>query len=275
MDEVIDEVTVSGVDLGEARQVDGVDPGVPWRRFVALGDSFTEGVGDPDPASPGGLRGWADRVAEVLGAQVPDFAYANLAVRGKLLAQIVDAQIEPAVALQPDLVTISAGGNDVIRLGDPDALAARLDPALGRLAATGATLVLFTGVDVGFSPVFRRIRGRIATYNENLRGLAAKHGALVADQWSLRAIQTADHWCDDRLHLNSLGHHEVARMVLDLLGVEHALEPSRPEPRAVRTWREARVDDLAWTRQHLVPWVVRRIRRVSSGDAVLPKRPGF
>ncbi len=248
----------------------------PWRRYVAIGDSFTEGVGDPDPEIPGGLRGWADRVAEVLGEQVPDFAYANLAVRGKLLGQIVADQIEPAVALKPDLITISAGGNDVIRPGtDPDDIAARLEPALERLAGTGATVVLFTGVDVGFSPVFRRIRGKTAIYNENLRVLAAKHGALVADQWGLKVIQDARFWSIDRLHLNTLGHHEIARMVLGTLGVEHALEPMQPEPHRRQTWRQARADDLVWTREYLVPWVVRRIRRVSSGDSIQPKRPGF
>ena len=248
----------------------------PWHRFVAVGDSFTEGYGDPDPASPGGLRGWADRVAEVLGGGADDFAYANLAVRGRLLGRIVDEQVEPAIALQPDLVTISAGGNDVIRpSADPDRLAARLDPALGRLAATGATVVLFTGVDVAFSPVFRRVRGRFAIYNELLRGLAAKHGALVADQWSLKAIQDADLWCADRLHLNALGHHEVARMVLATLGVPNDLAPHRPAPHGPPTWRTARTEDLVWTRRHLLPWVGRRLRGVSSGDHVLPKRPGF
>lgn len=247
-----------------------------WHRFVAIGDSFTEGYGDPDPASPGGLRGWADRVADVLGATTDGFAYANLAVRGRLLGRIVDEQVEPAVALAPDLVTVSAGGNDVIRPGaDPDRLAARLDGAIERLAATGATVVLFTGVDVAFSPVFRRIRGRVAVYNELLRGVAARHGALVADQWDLKTIQRADLWCADRLHLNAQGHHEVARMVLTTLGVEHDLQPSSPAPLPIRTWREARVEDLAWTRQHLVPWIGRRIRGVSSGDHVPAKRPGF
>jgi lysophospholipase L1-like esterase len=247
-----------------------------FHRFVAIGDSFTEGYGDPDPRSPGGLRGWADRTAEVLATRTDDFAYANLAIRGRLLGRIVDEQVAPAVALQPDLITISAGGNDVIRPGtDPDAIAARLDPALGELAATGATVVLFTGVDVGFSPVFRRIRGRVAIFNELLHGLAAKHGALVADQWSLKSIQRADFWGVDRLHLNPYGHHEVARMVLDVLDVPNDLEPSNPAPLPERSWREARVDDLQWTRVHLIPWIGRRLRGVSSGDTVLPKRPGF
>src|SRR5690606_34889503 len=119
---------------------------------------------------PGGNRGWADRVAEVLSQGVPDFAYANLAVRGKLIEQIIAEQLDTAVSLKPDLVTISAGGNDVIRPGtDPDAIAKRFDYAVSRLSATGATVVVFTGVDVGFSPVFRRLRGKVAIYNENVR----------------------------------------------------------------------------------------------------------
>ena len=89
--------------------------GPVFHRYVAIGDSFTEGVGDPDPERPNGLRGWADRVAEVLAAATPDFGYANLAVRGRKLPAILAEQVEPAVALSPDLVTIHGGGNDVLR----------------------------------------------------------------------------------------------------------------------------------------------------------------
>ncbi|MSZ77615.1 MAG: SGNH/GDSL hydrolase family protein, partial [Actinobacteria bacterium] len=86
-----------------------------YLRYVALGDSFTEGVGDPDDARPNGLRGWADRVAEVLGAQDPGFGYANLAIRGRKLDAILDEQVDAALALRPDLVTIYAGANDILR----------------------------------------------------------------------------------------------------------------------------------------------------------------
>lgn len=246
----------------------------PWSRYVAVGDSFTEGIGDPEPLSPGGHRGWADRVAEVLSSKTDDFAYANLAVRGKLIKQILDEQVEPAVALRPDLITISAGGNDVIRPGtDPDLIAALLDEAVGRLSADGATVVVFTGVDVGFSPVFRGIRGKVAIYNENVRAVAAKYDAIVADQWSLTEIQDVRMWAPDRLHLAPLGHHTVARMVLSALNVDNDLQPLSPEPLPVRTWRQARAEDLSWAREYLVPWVLRRIRHQSSGDHVLPKRP--
>ncbi|HOB58365.1 MAG TPA: SGNH/GDSL hydrolase family protein, partial [Rhodoglobus sp.] len=106
----------------------------PWTRYVAIGDSFTEGIGDPEPQSPGGHRGWADRVAEVLSSQSTDFAYANLAIRGRLLQQISDEQVDSALALNPDLITVSAGGNDIIRPGtDPDDVAQRFEDMVVRL----------------------------------------------------------------------------------------------------------------------------------------------
>ncbi|MER7797791.1 SGNH/GDSL hydrolase family protein [Microbacterium sp. NPDC096154] len=246
----------------------------PWRRFVALGDSFTEGIGDPEPGSPGGHRGWADRVAEVLGGQVGDFAYANLAVRGRLIGQIIDEQIEPALALKPDLVTFCAGGNDVIRPGgDPDEVAVMFESAVERLGSEGATVVVFTGIDTSFTPVFRPLRGRVAIYNENIRAIADKYDCIVADQWALKTVQDRRFFDDDRLHMNALGHHEVARMVLRALNVENDLLPMRPDPLPQSTWRAARVNDLVWARAHLVPWVLRRLRHQSSGDNITAKRP--
>jgi lysophospholipase L1-like esterase len=246
----------------------------PWHRYVAIGDSFTEGVGDAEPRLPNGLRGWADRVAEVLAAGSDDFAYANLAVRGKLIKQIFDDQIEPALALRPDLITLSAGGNDVIRPGhDPDTVGQLFEDAVARLSRDGATIVVFTGIDTNFTPVFRGIRGKVAIYNENIRGIADKYDCIVADQWALKSIQDMRFFDDDRLHMNPLGHHEVARMVLRALNVPNDLQPMQPDPLPRRGWRQARANDLVWAREYLVPWVLRRLRHQSSGDHVLPKRP--
>ncbi|PYY35080.1 SGNH/GDSL hydrolase family protein [Curtobacterium sp. MCJR17_055] len=246
----------------------------PWTRFVAIGDSFTEGIGDPDPSSVGGHRGWADRVADALADGTDeDFAYANLAVRGRLLRQIVDEQVEAALALGPDLVTVSAGGNDVIRPGsDPDELAERYDGMVEQLRRDGATVVLFTGPDVGTTPVLGMVRGKTAVYNEHLHAIALKHGALVTNLWALRVLRDPRMWAPDRLHHSPLGHATVAAAVLDTLGVPHALGPSVPEPLAARPWREARVEDLGWAKEYLVPWVVRRVRGTSSGDGVTAKR---
>ncbi|MGF9647448.1 SGNH/GDSL hydrolase family protein [Pseudarthrobacter oxydans] len=245
----------------------------PWTRYVAMGDSFTEGIGDPEPSRPGGYRGWADRVAEELGRTQPDFAYANLAVRGRLLQQIVDQQLAPCLALKPDLVTLSAGGNDLLRPGgDPDALAEKLDSVVQILAMGGATVVLFNGPDTG-SSVLGRIRSKVAIYNENLRTVAARHDAVIADMWSLRQLSDPQMWDRDRLHFSPLGHHTIAAMVLDSLNVEHTLEPLQPKPLPPRTWREARSGDLVWAREYFVPWVLRRLRHQSSGDGITAKRP--
>jgi lysophospholipase L1-like esterase len=246
----------------------------PWSRYVALGDSFTEGIGDPEPRSEGGNRGWADRVAEVLSAKTDDFAYANLAIRGRLLQQIVDEQVEPALELRPDLVTISAGGNDIIRPGtDPDDIADRLEGAIERLRSEGATVLLFNGPDIGMTPVLRRSRGKVAIYNENLRAIAQRHDAIIADMWALRELKDPRMWAPDRLHFSPVGHHTIARMVLAALGVDNDLEPFAPEPMPAVSWRRARVEDLGWAREYLVPWVIRRIRHQSSGDGISPKRP--
>ncbi|MBX3067951.1 MAG: SGNH/GDSL hydrolase family protein [Cryobacterium sp.] len=246
----------------------------PWSRYVAIGDSFTEGIGDPEPKSPGGNRGWADRVAEVLSSKTEDFAYANLAIRGRLLQQIWDEQVEPALELRPDLITVSAGGNDILRPGsDPDEIAGRLEEMISQLRRDGATVLLFDGPDIGMTPVLRRTRGKVAIYNENVRALAQRHDAIVADMWGMRELKDPRMWAPDRLHFSPIGHHTIARMVLESLGVEHDLEPYKPQPMQPISWRKARAEDIGWAKEYLVPWVIRRIRHQSSGDGISPKRP--
>src|SRR3954452_8268346 len=117
-------------------------------RYVALGDSFTEGIGDPDPSSPNGVRGWADLVAAKLADGNPDFRYANLAVRGRRLADVTGEQLHTAMALQPDFVTVYAGMNDLLRIRtDLDAMMARYSEALAHLQGTGARVMTFTAAD--------------------------------------------------------------------------------------------------------------------------------
>lgn len=246
----------------------------PWSRYVALGDSFTEGIGDPDPAAPGGFRGWADRTAEVLASTVDDFAYANLAIRGRLLHEIIDQQAERALALRPDLITVSAGGNDIIRPGtDPDEVASRLEGLVETLSSDGATVVVFTGPDIGATPVLGRLRGKVAIYNENVHAIALRHDAVVADMWALRELTDSRMWAPDRLHFSPLGHHTIARMVLASLAVDNDLAMRTLPDAEARRWREARRDDIGWAREYLMPWVLRRVRHQSSGDGRGPKRP--
>ncbi len=245
----------------------------PWRRYVALGDSFTEGLWDPDPRRPGGLRGWADRVAEAL-AVGEDFAYANLAVRGLLLEQILDRQVTPALALRPDLITLSAGGNDMVfRGGDPDRLAAGLEAGVGLLCGAGATVILFTGPDWGSTPVLGRNRGQVAILNENIHAIASRHRALTVDLWSLRRLKEPRMWGPDRLHLSPLGHHLVALEVLRTLNVPHAMPPLEPGEVELGNRRRNRAEDLQWAGTYLVPWVLRRLRPKAPVPERRAKRP--
>jgi lysophospholipase L1-like esterase len=247
-----------------------------FQKYVALGDSFTEGVGDTDPTRPNGCRGWADRVAEALALQTSEFGYANLAIRGRKLPAIIEDQVGPAIDLAPDLITIHGGGNDVLRPKvDLDALAASYDEAVGRLAATGARVVMFTIADPGLNPVMKLIRGRTAIFNEWVREIADRHDVTLVDMWRMRGWKVAEIMDADRLHLNPAGHQAIAIAVLDELGVQHDLTPLAVPEVPTLARRAQRQADLEWARAHLVPWVGRRITGRSSGDGVEPKRPSL
>ncbi|QGK68507.1 SGNH/GDSL hydrolase family protein [Allosaccharopolyspora coralli] len=248
-------------------------PEHPWRSLVALGDSFTEGMDDPGP--DGGVRGWADRLAERLDAGTSGFRYANLAVRGKLLHQVIEDQVPRAVSAEPDVVALTAGGNDLIRpSGDPDALAAQLDHAVATLRASGAQVLVGTGFDPRERPVMRRVRGRVGTYNSHVHAIAAHHGCLVLDLWSMPVLQDSRAWSDDRLHLAPEGHRRVALRACEALGVPVDADWREPlPPGREQTWQVQRAGDLHWVRHHLAPWIGRRLQGRSSGDGRRPKRP--
>ncbi|MGW4422878.1 SGNH/GDSL hydrolase family protein [Streptosporangium sp. NPDC004631] len=253
-----------------------------YRSFVALGDSFTEGLNDPVPTGGGtgpvGLghhRGWADRVAERLAALDPEFRYANLAVRGRLIDQIVEQQVPRAIGLRPDLVSLCAGGNDLLRPGsDPDRMAKRLAGAVRDLRATGAEVLLFTGVDPRDTPIMRRARGTFAIFYLHVRSISDLYGCRLVDQWSMQGLRDWRAWSDDRLHMNEEGHRMVAAKVCEVLGIDCEDDWRRTwPPRGRLDPRVRRAEDVRWVREHLGPWVARRLRGRSSGDGLDPKRP--
>jgi lysophospholipase L1-like esterase len=246
-----------------------------FRRFVALGDSTTEGLEDPGIATSR-YRGWADRLAEQLAALEPDLLYANLAVRGRKLAQIRSQQLAPALAMEPDLVSVVGGVNDVLRpRADVDALAAEMEAMVLALSGSGATVLLMTYPDFGeLMAVARRVSPRLHLFNSHLRAIAARHGARLMDL-EAGGPMDARLFHPDRLHANSAGHERIAFAAAEALGLPGASdawrEPLPPAPRASLATRLG--DDVRWARAHLAPWVGRRLRGVSSGDGVQPKRP--
>jgi lysophospholipase L1-like esterase len=241
--------------------------------YVAVGDSFTEGVGDPGP--DGAFVGWADRLAVLLADRVPEgsFQYTNLAVRGRLLDQIVEEQLPKAVELAPDLVSFCAGGNDILRPGsDPDDVAERFEKAVARLAEACGTVMVTTGFDTRGVPLLKHLRGKIATYNGHVRAIADRYGCPVLDLWSLKSVQDRRAWDEDRLHLSAEGHTRVALRAGQTLGIDVPADPEQPwPPLPPRGTLEIRRDDVHWARHHLVPWIGRRLRGQSSGDHVTPK----
>lgn len=250
----------------------------PWRRYVALGDSFTEGLNDVDPSRPGAYLGWADRLAGHLAAATEDdVEYANLAIRGRLLRQVVDEQVPVALAASPDLVSLVAGGNDLMRPGaDPDDLAATLEAAVVRFRAAGADVLIATGVDTRRTPILRRARGRIAVLNAHLWSIAGRTGAAVLDQWGAGWVQDVRMWDTDRIHLTAEGHRRMALAAASALGVPTGDDvdwrtPLPPAP--PRALRAAVVEEATWVRGFVAPWVGRRLRGTSSGDGREPKRP--
>lgn len=245
-----------------------------WNSFVAIGDSFTEGLDDWRP--DGSPRGWADRVAEHIGGDRPGFRYANLAVRGKLLDQIVDDQLHVAERLAPDLVAFCAGGNDLIRLVcDNDDLARRFDAALARITATGAEVFVFAGFDLGrMHPMIRRLRGRVATFNESTRAAAERHGAHVVDLWGMAPLADPRAWGPDRLHLRPDAHRRVALRVLETLGETVGEDWRAPLPDdEPAPWRDRQLEDLRWMREFAVPYVRKKMQGRQTGDGFAAKRP--
>ena len=250
----------------------------PIGSFIALGDSFTEGLADA--RQEGGYRGWADRFAEHLVARNPGLRYANLAVRGKLLGEVVSQQVPVAVAMAPELVSIAAGGNDLLRPGaDPDRLADMFEAAVTRLREAGSEVLVFTGFDPRTFPILRWIRARVAIYNMHLRAIADRYGCAVVDLWSMPVLCDRRAWSDDRLHMTAEGHRRVALRACEAVGVLPDGDWREPLPLlggalspATTGWLTARQLDARWARRYAAPWVRRRIRGVSSGDGLQPKR---
>ncbi|MEU5806480.1 SGNH/GDSL hydrolase family protein [Streptomyces sp. NPDC047718] len=249
--------------------------GHPYARYVALGDSQTEGLGDGDDAT--GLCGWADRLAEELARHHPGLQYANLAVRGRLAGQVRAGQLGPALALRPDLATVVAGVNDLLRPRfDADEVAGHLEAVFSALTAQGARVATLTFPDVSrITPLARPLAPRVTALNHRIREAARRHGVTVAETAHHPVVTDSRLWSPDRLHASPLGHARIAAAVaqaLALPGSDDAwTRPLAPAPPASRRQRAAA--ELRWAAGFLGPWLLRRAGGRSSGTDRTAKRP--
>ena len=235
-------------------------------RYVAIGDSFTEGLGDTLP--DGTERGWADLVAAGLAAgSAEPVSYANLAIRGRLLEPIVTDQLTAALSLDPlpTLLSLNGGGNDMLRPGsDMTRLAGLTEQALIKCAAAGVKVLLLSGADPSARlPLGGMMRRRGQMLTESVAPFATRYDVVFVDVFHDQEIRRAGYWSADRLHLNANGHRRVAGLVLTALGhptEAHVIDPGPAETRPVLA--EAR-----YYREHVLPWIQRRLKGESSGDA--------
>lgn len=236
-----------------------------FESYVAVGDSFTEGVGDELP--DGGVRGWADLVALGLAAasSVP-VTYANLAIRGRLLAPIAGAQMDAAIALHPQLISINGGGNDIMRPRvSINQIADELLDAVDRATAAGSHVLLASGANpTKHIPLGSRIEVRGNQLAESVLRHLPRENVTWVDNWSDAELTDLRYWARDQLHLGPLGHQRVASNVLAALEVpvpDFGPAPAGPaRPRTSAYWRE-----------YVLPWIGRRLTGRSSGDNRAPK----
>ena len=246
-----------------------------YRRYIAIGDSQTEGLWDGDDAI--GLLGFADRLAAMIDSYYPGLEYANLAIRGKLVRHVLREQLPPALQMRPDLITVCIGMNDVIQPGRSFGPAlADLETIYSALAESGATVVTTTFPNVAqFLPMGRLVSGRLARINNATRAAANRYDFKLVDLYNAPSMRNLDTWDIDRVHASTKGHMlfaAAAAEALNLPGSNHDWAVARGD--ATRLQFSARTyGQLRWAQEKFMPWVWRRLRGKSSADGRMPKRP--
>ncbi|MFJ7588339.1 SGNH/GDSL hydrolase family protein [Streptomyces sp. NPDC097617] len=250
-------------------------PNTEYLRYVALGDSQTEGLGDGDDTV--GLRGFADRFAAHLTAANPGLQYANLAVRGRLAGQVRAEQLGPALDLRPDLATVVAGVNDILRPRfDAGQVAGHLEEMFAALTGAGARVATVTFPDLSaLVPLARPVAPRIADLNDRIRAAAARHGVAVAETARPVVVTDPRMWTTDRLHASPVGHARIAAALAHAVGLPGSDDTwTRPlPPLPTGSGGSGVAAELRWAAAFLGPWLGRRLRGRSSGDGRSAKRP--
>jgi len=246
------------------------------RKYVAIGDSLSEGLGDWGFEHSREGCGWTDRLAGLLGQQAAiygqDFEYANLAIRGSKMLEILTAQLEDAIALEPDLVTIMAGSNDLMKPSSQHpALQALLRGAIERLLASGCQVVVANTINPLHLRVFRRLARRAEGMTRLIEETAAEYGVPVLDVFRIEKFNDLCFWAEDMVHFSGYGHTRIANKAADLLQLSHRFEEEE-EFEMLGPGRNF-FETIRWVWVYVLPFIGRRLRGASSGDGLEPKYP--
>ncbi|MFM9373544.1 SGNH/GDSL hydrolase family protein [Streptomyces sp. Da 82-17] len=231
-------------------------------RFAALGDSLTEGVGDP-AVDGEGWRGWAALLAESLSPPEVPVGFRNFAVSGAQTRDVWSSQTPQALAFEPDLVSVVVGVNDTLRCTfDIHRVTARLDRVYGAFAERGALLLTACLPDPGAllglpGALARPLARRQRAVNTVVHALSERYGAVHLHAADGAWVADRAMWSADRLHPGEAGHralavrfHERLRLSGRELGPAPALTAERPPP--------SRTASLAWLATAGTGWVLRR-----------------
>ncbi len=192
-----------------------------WKRFVAMGDSVTSGVGD----DVDGIHcfSWAYHLAKELGEDNTEFSYNNIAVKGQTAREIRQTQLEQCLAMKPDLVSVMGGGNDVLTNSWNAATFEReFKEIFSALSKTGITIISST------VPDFPRLeslpashaeymRGQIQELNQLIRKICSQHDVPYAELWHAPFTMNVSTWSRDGIHPNSIGYQQLAHAMKQVL----------------------------------------------------------
>jgi lysophospholipase L1-like esterase len=250
-------------------------PDAGYSRYVAIGDSQTEGLWDGDDSV--GLIGFADRLAAIIDSHHPGLTYANLAVRGKTISDVLDDQIPLALAMQPDLVTVCVGMNDVTQPGRSFHRALfELENLYSQLAGSRATVVTTTFPDLAqILPVGRLLAQRVMEINDVITSATDRYGFRLVDLYNAGSMKEPQTWSPDRVHGSTQGHILFAAAAAEAIGLPDSNHDWAHGSRDVLRppFHERAYSQLLWTRNMLAPWVWRHLRGRSAGDGRGPRRP--
>ena len=188
--------------------------------YVALGDSTVQGIGASRPEA-----NYVSRLYARLRDPYPNARMVNLGVGGATARDVIERQLEHAIALKPHLLTLSIGPNDITSRVPVKTYAAHMETILGRLAReTDAVIVVNLLPDLAVTPRFRNrdvapIVGRLSTeFNEALAKVAARHGAALVDLYeaSRREVpRRPELLARDGYHPSDLGYARWADLMWD------------------------------------------------------------
>ena len=188
--------------------------------YVALGDSTVEGVG----ASRLELN-YVSRLHARLREVYRNARMVNLGVGGATSVDVLSRQLDRAIALMPDLVTMSVGPNDITERVPLIDYTRNVDTILGRLVAeTSAVLIVNLLPDLAVTPRFRGheaealVGQRSVEFNAALTRLAQRHGVHLVDLYEASRREVPNRpelMAGDGYHPSDLGYARWAELMWD------------------------------------------------------------